>query len=157
LYPETLFTGEQKYLSQFGVESPTVLLVEDSDDTRHVLSLELQHKGCRVLTAADGREGVETALSMRPDLIVMDLNLPRLDGLAATERIREHDELSDVPIIAVTAFDTFGIRDAALAAGCQDYLLKPLNPGALGSALRKYLPGFDFADGESADSPRSSD
>jgi CheY-like chemotaxis protein len=145
LYPVTLFTGEQKYLSQFGVESPVVLLIEDSDDTRQVLSLELEHNGCRVITAADGMEGVETALSMRPDLIVMDLNLPRLDGLAATEQIRRHDALCEVPIIAVTAFDTFGIRDAVLAAGCQDYLLKPLSAGALEGALRKYLPGFDFA------------
>ncbi len=135
-------------MSQFGVESPVVLLVEDSDDTRQVLSLELEHKGCRVLTAADGMEGVETALSVRPDLIVMDLNLPRLDGLAATEQIRSHEELNEVPIIAVTAFDTFGIRDAVLAAGCQDYLLKPLSAGTLEGALRKYLPGFDFASGE---------
>ncbi len=145
MYPETFFTGEQKYLSQFGVESPVVLLVEDSDDARQVLSLELEHKGCRVITATDGNEGVETALSMRPDLIVMDLNLPRLDGLAATEQIRMHEELCEVPIIAVTAFDTFGIRDAVLAAGCQDYLLKPLSAGAIEDALRKYLPDFDFA------------
>jgi DNA-binding response OmpR family regulator len=157
LYPGSLFAWERKYLSQFGVDSPTVLLVEDSDDIRHLLSLELQHKGCCVITAADGSAAVETALSMRPDLIVMDLNLPRLDGLAATEQIRLHVELSEVPIIAVTAFDTFGIRDAVLSAGCQDYLLKPLNPEALDSALRKYLPGFDFAVGEPADSPQRSD
>jgi len=139
-------------LSQFGAGNPTILVVEDSDDTRHVLSLELQHRGCRVLTAADGCEAVETALSMRPDLILMDLNLPRLDGLAATEQIRGHSEMDGVPIIAVTAFDTYGIREAALEAGCQDYLLKPLDLDALERALRGVHPAFDFARDESAGS-----
>jgi two-component system, cell cycle response regulator DivK len=144
-------------LSQFGSSNPTVLVAEDSDDIRRVLSFELQHRGCRVLTAADGREAVETALSMRPDLILMDLNMPRLDGLAATERLRAHTELDGVPIIAVTAHDTYGIREAALQAGCQAYLLKPLDSAALERALRGALPGFDFARDESADSPHGSE
>ena len=148
---EAHFTSEHNYLSQFGGASPTVLVAEDSEDTRYVLSLELRHRGCRVLTAADGREAVETALVARPDLILMDLNLPRLDGLAATEQIRAHVELDAVPIIAVTAYDTYGIREAALEAGCQEYLLKPLGPGALERALRSTLPGYDFAPAESSD------
>ncbi|HYG79348.1 MAG TPA: response regulator [Pyrinomonadaceae bacterium] len=127
-----------------------MLVAEDSEDTRQVLSLELRHRGCRVLTAADGREAVETALVAHPDLILMDLHMPRLDGLAATERIRAHSELDAVPIIAVTAFDTYGIREAALEAGCQEYLLKPLGPGALERALRSALPGFDFSDSQAA-------
>ena len=149
--PDATFTSEHNYLSQFGVSSPVVLLVEDSDDNRRVLSLELQHRGCRVLTAADGSEAVEKALSMRPDLILMDLNLPRLDGIAATEQIRKHTELDEVPIIAVTAYDTYGIKEAALEAGCCDYLLKPLSADALQRTLRSVLPGFVFAAGESGD------
>jgi CheY-like chemotaxis protein len=117
-----------------------------------VLSLELRHKGCQVVTACDGLEAVSTALCSRPDLILMDLNMPRLDGLAATERIRAHGDLNEVPIIALTAFDTYGIREAALEAGCQSYLLKPLHPGELERALRDALPGFVFAAGEAADS-----
>ena len=143
--PEAFFTSEQNNLSHFGSASPTVLLAEDSEDARYVLSLELRHRGCRVITAADGREAVETALVAHPDLILMDLNLPRLDGLAATEEIRTHGELDAVPIIAVTAYDTYGIREAALEAGCQEYLLKPLNLGALERTLRSALPGYDFA------------
>ncbi len=139
-------------MSQFGAGSPVVLLVEDSDDARQVLSLELRHKGCHVLTASDGLEAVEAALFTRPDLILMDLNLPRLDGLAAAERIRAHGDLSEVPIIALTAFDTYGIREAAFEAGCQYYLLKPLKDDELERALRDALPGFDFAAGGSADS-----
>ena len=141
------FTSGHNNLSQFGGGIPTVLLAEDSEDARQVLSLELRHRGCRVIEAADGREAVETALVAHPDLILMDLNLPHMDGLAATERIRAHSELDAVPIIAVTAFDTYGIREAALEAGCQQYLLKPLMPGALERALRRALPGFDLGDG----------
>ncbi|MCA1612667.1 MAG: response regulator [Acidobacteria bacterium] len=135
-------------MSQFGGGNPTVLVAEDSEDTRQVLSLELRHRGCRVITAADGREAVETALVARPDLILMDLHMPRLDGLAATAQIRAHSELDSVPIIAVTAFDTYGIREAVLEAGCQEYMLKPLAPGALERAIRSALPGFDFNDAE---------
>jgi CheY-like chemotaxis protein len=154
LRPATFFTSEQNYLSHFGGAGPTVLVAEDSEDARDVLSLELQHRGCRVITAADGREAVEAALVARPDIILMDLNLPRLDGLAAAEEIRTHSELDSVPIIAVTAYDTYGIREAALAAGCQEYLLKPLSPGALARALRDALPGFIPEVGEAHDTSR---
>ena len=138
-------------MSQFAGANPTVLLAEDREDMRNVLSLELRHNGCRVITAADGREAVEAALLAHPDLIVMDLHMPRLDGLAATEQIRAHSELDRVPIIAVTAFDTYGSREAALEAGCQDYLHKPLNPGALERAIRGALPGFVFEHGAAQD------
>ena len=146
--PEAFFTSEHNYLSQSGGTNPTVLVAEDSEDTRRVLSLELRHRGYRVITAADGREAVETALVAHPDLILMDLHMPCLDGLAATAQIRAHSELEAVPIIAVTAFDTYGIREAALEAGCQEYLLKPLDFCALERALRSALPGFDFSDDE---------
>lgn len=154
LRPDAPFTVEHKYSSRFCTRGPVVLVVEDSEDTRRVLSMELRHRGCRVVSAADGREAVETALSARPDLILMELNLPLLDGIAATEQIRGHSELNEVPIIAVTSFDAYGIREAALEAGCRDYLLKPLEPGALELALRGALPGFDFARAESVDSSR---
>lgn len=140
-------------MSHFGGANPTVLLAEDAEDARHVLSLELQHRGCRVITAADGREAVKRARDERPDLILMDLNLPRLDGLAATEQIRAHGELDSIPIIAVTAYDTYGIREAALEAGCQEYLLKPLSPGVLERALRNALPGYDFTPSDSFEGP----
>ena len=142
------FTSEHNHLSQCGGGIPTVLVAEDSEDTRRVLSLELRRWGCRVITAADGQEAVETALVAHPDLILMDLHMPRLDGLAATAQLRAHSELEEVPIIAVTAFDTYGIREAALEAGCQDYLLKPLDSGALERALRAALPGYYLSDDE---------
>jgi CheY-like chemotaxis protein len=102
-------------------------VAEDSADTRAVLCRVLASYGYRVVEAADGREAVEAAVRECPDLVVMDLNMPVMDGLAATERIRElRDKCGDVPIVAVTAFDTYGMREAALEAGCTAYLLKPL-------------------------------
>jgi two-component system, cell cycle response regulator DivK len=104
-----------------------ILVVDDSPDTRAVLCRTLVGYGYQVAEAVDGREAVEVAQRACPDLILMDLNMPVMDGLAATERIREmREQCGDVPIIAVTAFDTYGMRDAALKAGCDVYLLKPL-------------------------------
>ncbi|MFL6336300.1 MAG: response regulator [Pyrinomonadaceae bacterium] len=105
----------------------TVLVAEDSADTRAVLRRVLATYGYRVVEAADGGEAVELAVRECPDLVLMDLNMPVMDGLAATERIRElKGRCGDVPVVAVTAFDTYGMREAASEAGCDAYLLKPL-------------------------------
>jgi CheY-like chemotaxis protein len=118
----------------------TVLVAEDSADTRAVLRRVLASYGYRIVEAADGREAVEAAVRECPDLVVMDLNMPVMDGLAATERIRElKDRCGNVPIVAVTAFDTYGMRDAALEAGCDAYLLKPLALDELESVVAGLL------------------
>jgi CheY-like chemotaxis protein len=120
----------------------TVLVAEDSADTRAVLRHALASYGYRVMEAADGREAVEAAQSECPDLVVMDLNMPVMDGLAATERIRElRDRCGDVPIVAATAFDTYGMREAAMEAGCDAYLLKPLDLDELESVIARLLSG----------------
>ena len=117
---------------------PTILLVEDTVDTRYVLGLTLLEQGYRVLTATNGEEAVEVALRERPDLILMDLNLPQMDGLMATALIRGHEELRGVPILAITAYDTYGMKEAALEAGCNGYLIKPLDFDRLETILRDY-------------------
>jgi len=120
----------------------TILVADDSADTRAVLRRMLAYRGYRVVEAADGREAVEVALRECPDLVVMDLNMPVMDGLAATERIRKLGaRCGDVPIIAATAFDTYGIREAALEAGCNAYLLKPLDLDELESVIAGLLAG----------------
>ena len=120
----------------------TVLVVDDSEDTRSVLRRMLAYRGYHVLEAADGREAVEVALSECPDLIVMDLNMPVMDGLAAAERIRElREKCGSVPIVAATAFDTYGMRGAALEAGCDAYLLKPLDLDELELVIAGLLAG----------------
>src|ERR1043165_10187 len=124
------------------VAPATVLVVDDSADTRAVLSRTLGRRGYRVVEAADGREAVETALRVCPDLILMDLNMPVMDGLAATERIRELKErCGDVAIVAVTAFDTYGMKEAAIEAGCDAYLLKPLALDELEEVVARLLAG----------------
>jgi len=118
----------------------TVLVAEDSADTRAVLRRALDSYGYRVVEAADGREAVEVALSQCPDLVLMDLNMPIMDGLAATERIRElREKCGDVPVVAATAFDTYGMREAALEAGCNAYLLKPLDLDELAEVVERLL------------------
>lgn len=97
----------------------------------------LEMAGHRVVEATDGEEAVELALVERPELILMDLSLPKLDGLAATRKIRQH---SHVPIVAVSAHDSAGSRTEALAAGCDEYVTKPIDFDQLSSLLNSLLP-----------------
>lgn len=102
-----------------------ILIVEDHDDTRHLLRRLLEQHGYRVAEAADGRRAVEAARRECPDLILMDLSLPGMDGLEATRLIRELKELCLVPVIAVTVHETEEYRRTAILAGCNDYVTKP--------------------------------
>ena len=122
------------------IKPKSVLVAEDSADTRAVLSRVLTSFGYHVVEAADGEAAVEAARRVCPDLVLMDLNMPVMDGLAATERIRQlRDECGNIPIVAVTAFDTYGMREAALEAGCDAYLLKPLALDELESVVTGLL------------------
>lgn len=126
-----------------GMLSMTVLVVDDFADTRAMLRQTLEAAGYRVAEARDGEAAVEAARRVCPDLILMDLNMPRLDGLEAARRIRAlKGECDGVPIIAVTAFDTYGMRQAALDAGCDDYVTKPLDMDEFGAVLGRLLPGW---------------
>jgi two-component system, cell cycle response regulator DivK len=104
----------------------TVLVVEDVDDARHFMRLELEHLGYLVVEAEDGAKAVELALSERPDIILMDLTLPVMDGLAATAMIRSNEEMRGVPIIAVTAHQEHDFRAEAKASGFDAYVTKPI-------------------------------
>lgn len=120
--------------------NPLVLVIEDNEDTRLLLRTILEMRGIRVVEALDGEAGVKTAEAVHPDLILMDLALPRLDGLAATRLIREHETLRQVPIV-MTSGDVYPqSREAAFAAGCCDYLVKPIDFEQLDRFLHKYLP-----------------
>ena len=105
----------------------TVLVVEDFEDNRFMMRRLLEMSGYRVIEAVNGKQAVEAAVSERPDLILMDLSLPMLDGLAATRRIREAEGLGRVPIIAVSAHDSADFHTEALAAGCDEYVTKPID------------------------------
>lgn len=103
-----------------------ILLVEDNEMNRDMLGRRLKRKGFDVLIAVDGQEGVNTATAAKPDLILMDMSLPVLDGWAATRAIKDQDETKNIPVIALTAHAMTGDREKALAAGCNDYDTKPV-------------------------------
>lgn len=105
----------------------TVVIVEDHDDTREMLGVLYRIWGCRVVEASNGLEAVEVASREHPELILMDGSLPYLDGLGATLRIRENKLLSDIKIIALNGWGSPSFTAAALAAGCDDCILKPLD------------------------------
>jgi two-component system, cell cycle response regulator DivK len=132
-------TPERDKLTKVGVNQ-TVLVVEDFEDNRFMMRRLLEMSGYRVLEAINGEEAVEMAERERPGLILMDLSLPLLDGLAATRRIRQHESLRDVPIVAVSAHDTADFHADALAAGCNDYVTKPIDFDQLEALLGRLLP-----------------
>src|SRR5215207_4877223 len=103
-----------------------ILLVEDNEQNRDMLSRRLQRKGHTVVTAADGERAVHLAQSESPDLVLMDLNLPVLDGWQATRRIKDGAGTGRIPVIALTAHAMSGDRQKALSAGCDDYDTKPV-------------------------------
>ncbi|HYN86683.1 MAG TPA: response regulator [Pyrinomonadaceae bacterium] len=115
----------------------TVLVVEDFEDNRFMMRRLLEMSGYRVVEAVNGAQAVEVAAEERPDLILMDLSLPKLDGLAATRRIRQYDGLRKVPIVAVSAHDTADFHAEALAAGCNEYVTKPIDFDLLEKLLNR--------------------
>jgi len=117
----------------------TVLLVEDNLHNRRIFTSILTHYGFAVREAVNGAEAVELARSVQPDLILMDLSLPVLDGWEATRRIKEDAELQRIPIIALTAHAMSGDEGRALDAGCDAYLSKPISPKKVVTAVQEML------------------
>lgn len=117
----------------------TVLLVEDTEDNRQMMGRLLEMSGFRVVEATNGQEAVEAAARENPKIILMDLSLPFIDGLAATRRIRSLPGLNKVPIVAVSAHDTADFHQEALAAGCDAYLTKPIDFSELEEVMRRVM------------------
>lgn len=117
----------------------TVLVVEDFEDNRFMMRRLLEMCGYRVVEAENGREAVERAEAERPDVILMDLSLPIMDGLSATRAIRDGSVSRDVPVVAVSAHDTADFHAEALAAGCNEYVTKPIDFDELENLLARLL------------------
>ena len=116
---------------------PTVLVAEDSTDTRIMLKRAFELKGYRVFEAEDGRQALDLARQYRPSLIIVDLNMPVLDGLETIKHIREHEANGEhIPVVAITAYDVYGMEEAAIENGSNVYLTKPLNLEDLDRALK---------------------
>jgi CheY-like chemotaxis protein len=120
-------------------DQKTIMVVEDYDDTRLLLKKGLEGLGYTVLEASNGQEAVDIADRERPDLILMDLDLPILDGIAATQRIRQHADLESVPIVAVTAYPMSYTHVKAFAKGCNEYMPKPIDMTELANLVNRYL------------------
>lgn len=119
--------------------SPLVLVVEDHEDTRSMLRTILEMEEFSVLEAVDGKAGFQMAVDQRPDIILMDLTLPVVDGIAATRAIRNHKEIGKVPIIFLSGRAEPARRQDALNAGCNDYLIKPINIDDVLHIMRRWL------------------
>jgi len=125
-------------MSTVSKELRTVLIVDDFDDTRLLLRTWLERRGFRVVEAENGLQAIDQADTELPDLIIMDMQMPGLDGLSATRRIRKsHDS---VPILAVSAYGAEQYRELALAAGCNDYVSTPFEPATLDGIIRSLVP-----------------
>ncbi|MEY2983815.1 MAG: CheY subfamily protein Rre21 [Cyanobacteriota bacterium] len=117
-----------------------ILLVEDNELNRDMLSRRLTRKGFDVAIAVDGEQGIQLATSEKPDLILMDMSLPIIDGLTATQTLKGNSDTSHIPIIALTAHAMASDREKALAAGCDDYDTKPIEFKRLLEKIQAFLP-----------------
>jgi two-component system, cell cycle response regulator DivK len=119
--------------------SNRILVVEDQEDNRQILRDLLGNAGYELTEAENGEEAIAAVAKRRPDLILMDIQLPVMDGYEATRRIRTNPDLKSVPIIAVTSYALTGDEDKAVAAGCNGYISKPYSPRDLLAKVRSYL------------------
>jgi two-component system, cell cycle response regulator DivK len=120
--------------------SKRILVVEDQEDNRQILRDLLDNTGYQMVEAENGEDAVTMAAAEKPDLILMDIQLPIVDGYEATRRIKANPALSAIPIIAITSYALSGDEDKARAAGCDDYVTKPYSPRKLLAKIREYLP-----------------
>jgi two-component system cell cycle response regulator DivK len=118
-----------------------ILIVDDNQDSRELVVKILKTRGYQTIEAVDGEEALEKAVAERPDLILMDRSLPKIDGYEVTRRLKDQEEFKDIPIVALTAHAMRGDREKALEAGCEGYISKPINVRELPELIRSYLQG----------------
>jgi two-component system, cell cycle response regulator DivK len=117
-----------------------ILLIEDNEQNRYLLTFLLEKHGYQVTSAVDGPSGIEAARSLRPTLILLDIQLPAMDGYAVARALRQNESLRNVPIVAVTSYAMLGDREKALEAGCTGYIEKPINPETFVEEVERALP-----------------
>ncbi len=117
----------------------TILLIEDNEQNRYLATFLLEQHGYRVQSAADGARGIEMAQTLRPDMILLDIQLPTMDGYAVAGALRGIEELKRTPIVAVTSYAMVGDREKSLAAGCTGYIEKPINPETFVGEIERFF------------------
>jgi len=125
--------------SQITNRKSQILVIEDNEQNLYLITFILEKNGYQVVQARDGREGVELAGQVRPALILLDIQLPVMDGYAVARELRNNPALADIPIIAVTSYAMVGDRERILAAGCSGYIEKPINPDTFITQIEQYL------------------
>lgn len=123
--------------------SHTILLIEDNEQNRYLATFLLEKNGFKVVAAPDGPSGIELARSLRPDLILLDIQLPGMDGYAVARALRQDEALRSTPIIAVTSYAMVGDKEKALESGCNGYVEKPINPDTFVSEIAQFLTPAD--------------
>jgi len=116
-----------------------ILLIEDNEQNSYLTTFLLETNGMNVVTAADGATGIDLTKKLLPDLILLDIQLPMMDGYAVATALRKIESLKQVPIIAVTSYAMVGDREKCLAAGCNGYIEKPINPETFVAEISLYL------------------
>ncbi len=117
----------------------TILVIEDNEQNLYLVTFILEKSGYRVISARDGREGIEQACQVKPALILLDIQLPVMDGYAVARELRKKPGLADIPIVAVTSYAMTGDRERALEAGCTGHIEKPINPETFMKDIEQYL------------------
>ncbi len=120
---------------------PKILLIEDNEQNRYLATFLLEKRGYQVLAVPDGPLGVELAGKEPPDLILLDIQLPGMDGYAVARELRKNPALRATPIVAVTSYAMTGDREKTIAAGCNGYIEKPINPETFGDEIGRFLEG----------------
>jgi len=119
--------------------SRKLLIIEDNEQNYYMMRFLLEKKGFKVVGAENGRLGVEMALSEKPDAILLDIQLPEMDGYAVAAELKKHAELDDVPIVAVTSYAMVGDRENIMAAGATGYIEKPINPDTFVDEISRFV------------------
>ena len=132
---------------------PSILYIEDNADNQRLVRKILEARGYQVLLAHDGPGGIAAARESQPDLILVDINIPGLDGYETTTRLRGMAHLRDIPIVAVTADSRVGARERSLVAGCDGYITKPIDPRMLPQQIQEFMAGKREALPASAEAP----
>ncbi len=120
--------------------SKHILYIEDNEQNMYLVTFLLEKHGYSVSPATDGQEGIDKAAAEKPDLILLDIQLPKMDGYTVARNLRSNAELAVTPIVAVTSYAMAGDREKALAAGCNGYIEKPINPDTFIQQVEQHLP-----------------
>lgn len=118
---------------------PVILVIEDNEQNLYLMRFLLEKKGFTVIEATDGEKGVEMAKELKPNLILLDIQLPKMDGYAVARELRKNNELTETPIVAVTSYAMVGDRERVLAAGADGYIEKPIDPDKFVDQIKKHL------------------